>query len=92
MAPDLTDRVMSPTQPKRVAIVGGGCAGVTAFWALQKSSHDVHLFEASATLGGRIKTVPFEHAGNKVIVNTVPPVINATASRQCLLRWNQPRN
>ncbi|PKX92700.1 uncharacterized protein P174DRAFT_421749 [Aspergillus novofumigatus IBT 16806] len=71
---------MSPTQPKRVAIVGGGCAGVTAFWALQKSPHDVHLFEASATLGGRIKTVPFEHAGNKVTVNTVPPVFNATAS------------
>ncbi|GFF63096.1 hypothetical protein IFM47457_00275 [Aspergillus lentulus] len=58
MAPDLTDRVMSPTQPERIAIVGGGCAEVTAFWALQHSPHDVHLFEASATLGGHIKTVP----------------------------------
>ncbi|GIJ81982.1 hypothetical protein Asppvi_000485 [Aspergillus pseudoviridinutans] len=71
---------MSSIQPKRVAIVGGGCAGVTAFWALQKSPHDVHLFEASATLGGRIKTIQFEHEGNKGAVNTVPPVFNATAS------------
>lgn len=31
-------------------------------------------------LDGRIKAVPFEHAGNKVTVNTVPPVFNATAS------------
>jgi hypothetical protein len=36
-------------------------------------------------LDGRIKAVPFEHAGNKVTVNTVPPVFNATASRQCIL-------
>lgn len=72
---------MSPTQPKRVAILGGGCAGITAFWALQKSPHDVHLFEASATLGGRIKAIPFENEGNQVAVNTVSPVFNATASR-----------
>ncbi|RHZ47909.1 uncharacterized protein CDV56_104468 [Aspergillus thermomutatus] len=80
---------MSPTQPKRVAIVGGGCAGITAFWALQKSPHDVHLFEASATLGGRIKTIPFENDGNKVAVNTVSSVFNATASHNLvsLLRY-----
>ncbi|EDP50442.1 conserved hypothetical protein [Aspergillus fumigatus A1163] len=36
-------------------------------------------------LDGRIKAVPFEHAGNKVTVNTVPPVFNATASPLALI-------
>ncbi|PLB38250.1 uncharacterized protein BDW47DRAFT_30168 [Aspergillus candidus] len=57
-------------QPKRVAIIGGGSSGISAFWALQHSTHDVHLFEASSTLGGRIKSVPFEHNGHRVDVDT----------------------
>ena len=70
-------------QPERVAVIGGGCTGVTSFWALQSSSHDVHLFEASAALGGRVKTLPFEHNSNRVDVNTDSPTFNAEASRQC---------
>ncbi|PYI02216.1 FAD/NAD(P)-binding domain-containing protein [Aspergillus sclerotiicarbonarius CBS 121057] len=67
-------------QPERVAVIGGGCTGITSFWALQNSSHDVHLFEASAALGGRVKTLPFEHNSNRVDVNTDSPTFNAEAS------------
>lgn len=70
-------------QPKRVAVIGGGCAGVTSFWALQHSVHDVRLFEASSELGGRIKTVPFEYDEARVDVNTQSPCFNIEASRQC---------
>lgn len=73
---------MSFTQPKRVAIIGGGCAGVTCFWALQDSVHDVHLFEASSSLGGRIKTFPFDYGKAHANVDTESSCFNAEASRQ----------
>lgn len=72
---------MPVTRPKRVAIVGGSCAGITSFWALQDSVHDVHLFEASNCLGGRIKALPFEQDECRVNVNTEPASFNSQASR-----------
>jgi len=47
---------------RRVAIVGGGIAGVTAAWQLAQRDRaqgdlDVVLFEASARLGGTVETV-----------------------------------
>ncbi|BCR83403.1 uncharacterized protein ACHE_10805S [Aspergillus chevalieri] len=71
---------MSQSQPKRVAVIGGSCAGVTSFWALQHSVHDVHLFEASSELGRRIKTVPFEDGETRVNVNTESPCFNSETS------------
>ena len=68
-------------QPKRVAIIGGGVTGITAFWALQNSIHNVHLFEASDTLGGRVKSIPFENKGFRTNVNSEPSYFNMTASR-----------
>lgn len=73
---------MSPTEPKRVAIIGGGCAGVTSFWALQHSTHDVHLFEASSALGGRFRTVPFEYDETQANVNTGSSCFNVESSRK----------
>lgn len=72
---------MTRQSAERVAIIGGGCTGITCFWALQNSIHDVHLFEASSTLGGRIKAVPYEHNKNRVEVNTEPPLFNVGTSR-----------
>ncbi|RAH58108.1 FAD/NAD(P)-binding domain-containing protein [Aspergillus piperis CBS 112811] len=71
---------MPPFQPERVAVIGGGCTGITTFWALQNSAHDVHLFEASDSLGGRVNALPFEHNGHRVDVNTSSPNFNARAS------------
>ena len=44
---------------KRVAIVGSGCSGLAALWALKSTKHDVHLYEAKDRLGGHTNTVPF---------------------------------
>ncbi|KKK22800.1 hypothetical protein AOCH_002205 [Aspergillus ochraceoroseus] len=70
---------MSPSEPKRVAIVGGGLTGIASFWALRNSSHDVHLFEASSVLGGHMKTLPFESNGNQVEVDLELPSFNPKA-------------
>ncbi|QHS53023.1 protoporphyrinogen oxidase [Edaphobacter sp. 12200R-103] len=49
-------------QPKRIAIIGGGIAGLSAAYELAKltrhqESADVTLFEASSRLGGIVETI-----------------------------------
>lgn len=41
----------------RVAVVGGGMAGLSAAWFLTQGSHRVTLFEARHTLGGRVRSI-----------------------------------
>jgi monoamine oxidase len=43
----------------RVAIVGGGIAGLVAAWELEQRGISVHLFEMSDRLGGRIATAQY---------------------------------
>lgn len=45
-----------PTAPKRVAVIGGGPAGMAAAMYLRQRGHAVDLYEASPHLGGQIRT------------------------------------
>lgn len=48
------DFVLIKTQtPKKIAVIGGGVAGMTAALIAQKRGHDVTLFEQSDSLGGQ---------------------------------------
>lgn len=41
-------------QRRRIAVIGGGCAGLAATWQLSKMpGYDVHVFERSPRLGGK---------------------------------------
>ncbi|KIW15632.1 hypothetical protein PV08_05680 [Exophiala spinifera] len=64
---------------KKVAIVGSGCSGIAALWALNTSTdHEVHLFEAESRLGGHTNTVTFEAPnGATVDVDTGFIVMNS---------------
>ena len=45
---------------KRVAIIGGGCAGLSCAWHLSQNTggaYEVHVFEKSNTLGGHAHTL-----------------------------------
>lgn len=53
----------------RIAIVGGGIAGLGAAWALNRA-HDITLFEASDWLGGHAHTVDVPAAGETMPVDT----------------------
>lgn len=48
-------------QKTSVAIIGGGLAGLTAALALAERGITVTIFEASAQLGGRARTVAIDH-------------------------------
>ncbi|KAL4764069.1 uncharacterized protein BDW70DRAFT_157191 [Aspergillus foveolatus] len=70
---------MGISKPRKVAVVGGGLTGIASFWALRGSNFDVHLFEASPTLGGHIKTLALENNGNQIQVDTELPTFNPIA-------------
>jgi len=40
---------------KRIAVIGGGPAGLTAAWFLTRKGHDVTIFEAESQLGGALR-------------------------------------
>jgi predicted NAD/FAD-binding protein len=64
-----------------VAIVGSGCAGIAALWALNRSPHDVYLFEAADRLGGHTNTVEFSNGKYKTMVDTGFIVMNSATYR-----------
>ncbi|KAI9892095.1 MAG: hypothetical protein M1814_001801 [Vezdaea aestivalis] len=68
---------MSDITPKRVAIVGSGCSGLGALWALQQTGHEVHLYEAVDRLGGHTNTVDFKHGKLTTPVDTGFIVMNS---------------
>lgn len=66
-----------PYPRRKVAIVGSGCAGIAALWALNRSPHDVYVYEASGRLGGHAQTVEFTKGKYKTMVDTGFIVMNS---------------
>lgn len=51
---------------RHVAIIGGGLAGISAAWHLNKAGFRVTLFEARSRLGGRARSFREPHIGTEV--------------------------
>ena len=67
----------------KVAIVGSGCSGIGALWALKSTDHEVHLFEADSRLGGHTNTVTFSSKnGRQTQVDTGFIVLNTATYRE----------
>jgi predicted NAD/FAD-binding protein len=74
---------LTPAIPrKKVAIVGGGVAGIGALWALNRTHHDVYIYEAAGRLGGHTNTVEFRHGISSTLVDTGFSVLNTATYRQ----------
>jgi NADPH-dependent glutamate synthase beta subunit-like oxidoreductase len=53
--------VPMPSRGERVAVIGGGPAGLMATWELCLRGYSVTLFEKEPFLGGQIETIPKYH-------------------------------
>ena len=67
---------------KKVAIIGSGCAGIGALWALNRTHHDVYIYEAADRLGGHTNTVKYPHNGKTTPVDTGFIVLNTATYRK----------
>mgnify|MGYP000489455919 FL=1 len=45
---------MPPLSGRKVAVVGGGPAGISVAWQLRRSGHEATVYDTSALLGGKI--------------------------------------
>ncbi|KAI1006747.1 hypothetical protein K3495_g1473 [Podosphaera aphanis] len=61
---------------KKVAIIGSGSAGIAALWALNRTPHDVYIYEAENRLGGHTNTVQWNNGKFKTVVDTGFIVLN----------------
>lgn len=85
-ARDMTIAVAIMPERKRVAIIGSGCAGLGAAWALQSTQHEVHLFERGQKLGGHTNTQTWTHDGESTPVDTGFIVMNSATYRKSSLK------
>ncbi|KAL3427156.1 amine oxidase [Phlyctema vagabunda] len=67
--------VTDPTL-KKVAIIGSGVSGIGALWALNRTPHDVYIYEAADRLGGHTNTVEWKADKYKTNVDTGFIVLN----------------
>lgn len=70
---------------KTVAIVGSGSAGIGALWALNRTHHDVYVYEAADRLGGHTNTVTWKRGKYQALVDTGFIVLNTATYRMFLL-------
>lgn len=69
-----------------MAIVGSGSAGIAALWALNRTPHDVYVYEAAGRLGGHTNTVPWTRGKYTTAVDTGFIVMNTATYREFLTR------
>jgi predicted NAD/FAD-binding protein len=72
----------TPIPRKKVAVVGSGVAGIGALWALNRTPHDVYIYEAADRLGGHTNTVEYKHGVSRTLVDTGFIVLNTATYRQ----------
>jgi predicted NAD/FAD-binding protein len=72
---------------KRIAVVGGGGAGLGALYALRNSQHSTTLYEAQSRLGGHMNPVEFRNRANdrRCKVETAFMIMNDETYRKLIL-------
>ena len=68
-----------------IAIIGGGCAGLSAAATLVDYGFPVTIFESSSQLGGRARTVPIKNNGIHLLDNGQHILLGAYSATLALL-------
>jgi NADPH-dependent glutamate synthase beta subunit-like oxidoreductase/glutamate synthase domain-containing protein 3/NAD-dependent dihydropyrimidine dehydrogenase PreA subunit len=70
---------LPPASDKKIAVIGGGPAGISVAWQLRQHGHQVTVYDVAETLGGKItRVIPQSRIPEKVItteINRIKEVI-----------------
>jgi len=59
---------LPPSTGKRIAVIGGGPAGISVAWQLRRQGHEAEVYDMSGTLGGKISSmIPRSRISKSVI-------------------------
>ncbi|MCP3859684.1 MAG: FAD-dependent oxidoreductase, partial [Phycisphaeraceae bacterium] len=79
-----TPTVKKADKPHRVAIIGGGPAGITAGFVLAKAGHAATIFEGEKELGGVLRTgIPVYRLDRKVLDREIKAVLDLGVEARC---------
>jgi NADPH-dependent glutamate synthase beta subunit-like oxidoreductase/glutamate synthase domain-containing protein 3/NAD-dependent dihydropyrimidine dehydrogenase PreA subunit len=48
---------LPPLTGKKIAVIGGGPAGISVAWQLRRQGHEAHIFDTEEKLGGKIGSI-----------------------------------
>ncbi len=83
----------APSTGKKVAIIGGGPAGLSAAYYLRKFGHEVVIFEAKEKLGGMLRYgIPGYKLPKKPLDREIQGIINMGVHVKTGKRWGQDFN
>jgi len=82
--PVATRKAAVTANPRRVAIVGGGPAGLAAAYELAKAGHRVHIFEGEEALGGVLRTgIPVYRLPRDVVDREIEAILALGVTVSC---------
>jgi 2-oxoacid:acceptor oxidoreductase gamma subunit (pyruvate/2-ketoisovalerate family) len=83
-SPVADTRVARCDDPRRVAIVGGGPAGLSAAYTLARLGHRVTIFEGEAALGGVLRTgIPTYRLPRDVLDREIAEIVRLGVEVRC---------
>ena len=81
---------MAPETRKRIAVIGGGPAGLTCAYFLRRLGHQVHIFEAMPKLGGMLRYgIPQYRLPKEVLDWEIEGILNLGVDFTANVRFGQ---
>ncbi len=81
---------MAPQTRKRIAVIGGGPAGLTCAYFLRRLGHQVHIFEAMPKLGGMLRYgIPQYRLPKEVLDWEIEGILNLGVDFTANVRFGQ---
>lgn len=82
--PVATKKAAVAANPRRVAIVGGGPAGLAAAYELAKAGHQAHILEGEKALGGVLRTgIPVYRLPREVVDQEIDAILALGVTQSC---------